>query len=93
MSADGVWAYPRRHSVLQRMRTSEAQRQRHGRLDPMLLINMTAIPGVRHRLCQWIVHPGRRPPLMCGAPVIAPGCSWCDKHAEIVFQPREPVHG
>lgn len=88
MSGSGVWQYPRRHSTLQRARTSEAQRQRHGHLSPLSLINMTAIPGIRFRTCQWVKAPGR-PALFCGAPVAA-GCSWCEAHARIVFAPREP---
>lgn len=90
MTASGVWQYPRRHSTLQRQRTSEGQRHRHGTLSPLTLIHMTAIPGIRHQSCQWIVVPGQRPALMCAAPVDRPGCSWCATHAAIVFAPKEP---
>lgn len=69
--------------MLQRSRTSEALRERSGRLPVLALINMTPIPEVRHRTCQWVTAPGR-PALMCGVPVAA-GCSWCAAHAAIVF--------
>ncbi|MBR0682765.1 hypothetical protein GXW74_19895 [Roseomonas eburnea] len=79
-----VWEYPHRHSTLQRLRTSEAQRQRHRRLDPLTLINMQPIAGTRYATCRWILQTGR-PPLFCAAPVAAPGCAWCADHARIVF--------
>lgn len=85
MSASGVWQYPRRHSTLQRARTSEVHRQRHGHLDPLVLVNMTPIPGVRHTTCQWPL--ATRPVLFCAAPVAKPGCSWCADHVRIVFAP------
>lgn len=95
MSAPGVWHYPRRHSVLQKVRTSEALRERSGRLEPLTLVNMTPIVGVRHRTCRWIILQQRpAQPVFCDAPVMRPGCSWCADHAAVVFaQPEEPPHG
>ena len=88
----GTWDYPRRHSALQRQRTSEAQRQRHGRLDPLVLVHMQPIPGARYVTCRWIVQIGR-PPLFCVALVCALGCSWCVDHARIVFAQRDDADG
>lgn len=92
MKPVGVWDYPRRHSMLQRLRTSEAQRERHGSLDALALVNMAPIVGVRHRTCQWIVQTGR-PPLFCAAPVAAPGRSWCVDHYRIVIAPPDGAGG
>lgn len=88
MSRPGVWHYPRRHSVLQKVRTSEALRERSGRLSPLQLLNMQPIPGVRHRTCQWIVQDGR-PPLFCAGPA-EPGKSWCAHHLARVFASDSP---
>lgn len=85
-----VWD-PRR-TTFQRLRTSEANRQRHGRLDPLALVNMQPIPGARYSTCRWIIQTGR-PPIFCAAPVSAPGCSWCADHARLVFAKAENADG
>jgi len=89
-----VWRYPQNQRQLShRLRSSEAQRQRHGHLPALELVHMQAIPGIRFRTCQWIVETSR-PPIFCAAPVAVSGCAWCADHAAIVFAPKqEPENG
>ena len=79
------------HSFLQRLRTSEGQRRRHGSLAPEPTRAPPAVQPVRHRCCQYPMWANgmpapRRGAPFCDAPVI-PGTSWCAKHHAIVFVP------
>ncbi|MBR0661336.1 hypothetical protein [Neoroseomonas oryzicola] len=74
--------------MLQRLRTSEALRQKSGRLEaPPPLQHMTAIPPLRFTSCQWVTEAAPPWP-RCGEPTEG-GCAWCEPHKRVVFQPRE----
>ncbi len=84
-----TWAWPTKHSLHQRLRTSEVKRQQSGALaPPPVLENMRTFPPLQHRTCQWIEDDG--PPWSrCGAPTTS-GAPWCCDHARVVFAPRAP---
>lgn len=86
-----VWPYPSGRSLFQRIRTSEALRQKSGSAaPPPVLANMRPIPGARHQTCQWIEDDPRADARMCGRPTVS-GLSWCAQCAERVFAPQDPA--
>jgi hypothetical protein len=90
-AAHPVWPWPgNRGGLYFRLRSSEAQRRRHGSLaPPPALVNMGRVAPVRHLRCQYIAGDPRQDATMCGAPV-AKGLSWCSTCSARVFvQPVE----
>ena len=89
-----VWAWPTRHSLAQRLRSSEKKREQAGTLAVLRLQHAEEIPAVRYRTCRWVLVEQRPDqPIFCTAPVARAGCSWCLDHLAVVFIPREVPHG
>jgi hypothetical protein len=82
---DSGW--PTNRSLLFKLRTSEAQRIRWGRIAQHVR-DHTPTPSIRHKECQWITGElayGKPTPMCCAA--VVEGTSWCAKHHAVVFIP------
>jgi hypothetical protein len=91
MSAHPETAHaPWQTSLLQRLRTSEAQRLRHGTAPPPVVLQHAGpIAPMRFAVCQWVTEAAPPWP-RCGAPT-KDGGAWCVAHRAVVFQPRVAV--
>ena len=86
ISAKTLMTWPNKITLHNRLRASEVQRVRWGRIDAAKA--PLPVAPIRHRECQWIsgeVEFGK-PVAMCCGPVV-PGKSWCAAHDMRVFIP------
>lgn len=83
----GLWAWPVHHTLHQRLRSSEHQRIKAGRLALPTLANRGPVAPVRHQTCQWPHGEPRTEDFrFCGAPTLA-NRSYCAAHCAIAYIP------
>jgi hypothetical protein len=85
----GLWPWPVNHTLYQRLRSSEFQRIRAGKLAAPKRPNHGPVASVRHRHCQWPDGEPREEEFrFCGAPT-ASGRSYCAAHCARAFLPED----
>lgn len=83
----GLWAWPVHHTLHQRLRSSEHQRIKAGRLTLPSLANRGPVAPIRHQTCQWPDGEPRTEDFrFCGAPTLA-NRSYCATHCAIAYIP------
>lgn len=83
----GLWPWPVRHTLYQRLRSSEFHRMRAGSLTAPVLVNRGPAAPVRHHTCQWPEGEPRHEDFrFCGASTL-PDRPYCAAHCAIAYIP------